>query len=292
MGKFKYLIRKRALGDVLWIEPVVRAIAAQNKGLIVYTKYPELFENFPLPSVIFRRELPLLAKLLIAFEKKAGKQWLTINLDDAYEKRPDIHFLHAYQVEARLPLTEEYPRLYLSDLEKKRWQKTKFVVLHLESFSDKKFRQVFGVDWNEIVHWWNSKGYEVLQVGKSPQQVTGTKLVSTSIREMIALIASASYFIGIDSGPSHIAASLHIPSLIFFGAVNPENRHFPKLFKGILFKKPCEYDNRQDLVINQPCLACTRTKDPGIAACSLYSTDAVLSSLIELTNRYDPQIPA
>ncbi len=38
-----YLVRKRALGDVLWIEPVIRALAAKHKKVVVVTLFNDLF---------------------------------------------------------------------------------------------------------------------------------------------------------------------------------------------------------------------------------------------------------
>ena len=283
MNKIKYLIRKRALGDVLWIEPVIRQLAAHGKPLTVYTKYPELFDNFPDKQVHFKKDLPVTAKMLIWLEKKLRLRRLTVNLDDAYEKRPDMHFLHAYQTEADLPLTMEYPRLYLSLQEKNdRRIPEKYVVLHLESFSDKKFRQVYGVNWEQVVAALHEQGYKVVQVGMQSNEIPGTVRVATTLREMISLLHHAAYFIGIDSGPSHIAASLAVPALVFFGAINPHHRHFSSLFRGILAKQPCEYDLEQYRVINEKCLHCNRAAGRDLAVCSLYSTDDVLSKISQL----------
>ena len=285
MNKIKYLIRKRALGDVLWTEPVIRALASRYRKLVVYTKYPELFEHYPAANVQFKKELSFIERAIIVLEKKLGLHLLTLNLDDAYEKRPDMHFLHAYQQEAALPLTTEYPRLHLSPAEKELLLvKGPYAILHLESFSDKKFRQIYGVDWTAVVASLNAQGLQVVLMGTNPGDIGGTIRVKTTIREMISLICHARFFVGIDSGPSHIAASLQIPSLIFFGAIKPEYRHFPALFKGILAKKDCEYDDQQALVLSAACLDCRRSPDPAVALCSLYSTDDVLSKISQLNN--------
>lgn len=280
------------MGDVLWIEPIVKKLASKYKKLIVYTKSPELFQNYPLENVHFKKSLSFLERVLVSIEKHLGLQLFTINLENAYENKPDIHFLHAYEKKANLPLTREYPKLYLSQSEKgRRLVKGKFVVLHIESFSDKKFRQIFGVNWEEIVSQLQSKGFKVIQIGINPQKIKRTTVLKTSLRELIALINDASYFIGIDSGPSHIAASLKIPSIIFFGAVNPLNRHFPELFEGVLLKKQCEYDLDQATVLNKKCLICKISNDSSIALCSFYSTTEVLLTISQLMGKYDSTIP-
>jgi len=121
--------------------------------------------------------------------------------------------------------------------------------------------------------------------------IENTIHIKTSIRELIALCYHASYFIGIDSGPSHIAASLQIPSLIFFGAINPFNRHFPELFRGILLKQPCEYDDDQTAALDKRCISCKRSNDPNTALCCVYSTEEVLSKIQQLITAYDNTLP-
>ena len=291
MGQIKYLIRKRALGDVLWIEPVIRQLAEKN-SFTVYTKYPELFQNYPFPNVTFKKDVSIAGKTLIRIENSTRLQLFTVNLDNAYEKQPDIHFLHAYQLKAGLPIKNEYPRLYLSkDERNSNLVQGKYVLLHIESKSDKTFRQVYGVDWSQIVNHFICQGFKVVQIGLQPLDIENTIHIKTSIRELIALSYHASYFIGIDSGPSHIAASLQIPSLIFFGAINPLNRHFTELFKGLLMKKPCEYDDKQSAILNGTCVDCKKSDDPNIALCCVYSTEEVLSKIQQLMTTYDSTLP-
>ena len=283
MKNIKYLIRKRALGDVLWIEPVIRQLAPRYKKLIVYTKHPLLFENYPFPNVVFKNNLSFLEKAFIYFEKKLGANILTINLDDSYENDPNIHFLNAYLKKAGLAQHKEYPKIYLSDQEKsRRIIEGKYVILHIESFSDKKFRQVYGVDWEAINQYLHNKGYKVIQIGTNPTEIRGSVIVKTSIRDLMSLCYNASFFIGIDSGPSHIAASLKVPSIIFFGAVNPLYRHFPDLFNGMLLKKACEYDNEQGKIISEQCVDCKWSNDTQTATCSTYSTEEILSAINQL----------
>jgi ADP-heptose:LPS heptosyltransferase len=222
---FIYLIRKRALGDVLWIEPVIRQLAARYKKVIVHTKHNELFLNYPLPNVVFKEKLGLFEKIWWKLESLLNTSIFSISLDMAYEKRPKMHFLNAYQQRAGLPLTREYPQLHLSAAE---LQKdlvpagTPYAVLHIESFSNKNYRKVYGVDWNNVVQHLIEKGYTVVQLGKDPAPLKGVQHVRTSIREMMVVIKKSSLFIGIDSGPSHLAASLGTPSLLFFGAIRKD----------------------------------------------------------------------
>ncbi len=286
MKRIKYIIRKRALGDVLWIEPIIRALSAQYKSLVVYTKYNDLFENYPFKNVIFKHKLSFFEKCLVALEKKMHTNYLSINLEGAYEKHPLIHFLNAYQLEAGLPQTREYPKIYLSEAEKtlKKFNH-QYVVLHLESFSDRSYRQIYGIDWNEVVTYLKTQGSTVVQIGLKGAKLEGTTYTSTSIRELISLIYHSSLFIGIDSGPSHIAASLGVNTITFFGAINPLLRHFPELLNGVMMKQPCETFNCHHGGYDTSFLTCQALNDSGVPACCMYKTEDVILKIEELLKR-------
>jgi ADP-heptose:LPS heptosyltransferase len=283
LAKIKYIIRKRAMGDVLWIEPIIRALAKTHRKLIVHTKFNSLFENYPLPNVLFKSKLSFFEKCLYHIEKRCRSQLFSTCLDDVYEKDPGIHFLHAYQKYAGLPLNNEYPQLHLSAKEKEKVVPgSKYVVLHIESFSAKSFRSVEGIDWNKIVLYFRNRGYGVVQLSLKNDVLANTIWKPTSLREMMSLIYNASYFVGIDSGPSHFAASLGIPSLIIFGSINPALRHFPELFRGILLKQACDpgcttYDVAH--IREHTCNSLTTGLRP---RCCVYTTETVIRALNNL----------
>jgi ADP-heptose:LPS heptosyltransferase len=283
-----YLIRKRALGDVLWIEPIIRQLAAQNRKIVVYTKYNGIFLNYPIPNVVFRSSLTKWEKIPMLLERLFRLSFFFIDLDRSYERDPKIHFLFAYQDKAGLTRKEEYPKLYLSEHEKAYQPPVpgKYVILHLESLAEKNYRKVFGIRWETVIKHVTDKGFTVIQIGKSPTPIPGTLLVKTDLREMIALINKASFFIGIDSGPSHLAASLQIPSLIFFGAVNPEFRHFKGLFKGRILQQYCEFAGCFHESPDPTYHTCRLVGDQGIPKCSLHTTEYVLNNIDLLISDY------
>ncbi|MDR3715333.1 MAG: glycosyltransferase family 9 protein [Puia sp.] len=287
---FVYLIRKRALGDVLWVEPVIKQFAERYSRVIVYTKYPELFLHYPLPNVVFRNSLNLLEKIAWKLSVFFSISYFFVDLERAYEKKPTIHLLSANQQKAGLPGTTEYPRIHLSPQESAfrpgGKDESPYVILHLESFSDKNYRKVYGVDWDIVAHYLNDLGFTVYQLGKQPQKIAGTQSLKTDIRQMISVIHGASFFIGLDSGPSHIAASLGIPSLIFFGAVNPELRHFRQLFKGRFLQQPCEFAGCYHRSPDGHEVSCRLVGDLGIPKCSLHTTEYVLNNIDLLITDY------
>ena len=285
-----YLVRKRALGDVLWIEPVIRQLAALRNDVVVYTKYPELFCHYPLPNVRFTSRLNLWEKIRWALQNKMAIGHSFVDLEHAYEKDSKKHFLHAYQQAAGVPSTCEYPRLLLTaDEETYRPAEAgegRYVVLHLESLTDRNYRNIFGVEWEKVVSHLAEKGFATVLIGKEPVPVPGARIAPTSIPQMMGTIKNASFFIGIDSGPSHIAAALGTPVLIFFGAVNPEFRHFKSLLKGRILQQPCEYAGWYHEATDATGWSCRLVGDNGIPKCSLFTTEYVLNNIDLLVKGY------
>jgi ADP-heptose:LPS heptosyltransferase len=102
---------------------------------------------------------------------------------------------------------------------------------------------------------------------------------------MIGIISGAAFFIGIDSGPSHMAAALNIPSLIFFGAVNPDFRHFRDLLRGRFLQQFCEYAGcYHESSESKP--ICRLVGNEGIPKCSLHTTEYVLNNIDLLIKDY------
>lgn len=282
--KFKYIIRKRALGDVIWIEPVIRTLAEKNIKLIVHTKYNELFENYPYPNVYFKNRLNVFEKILIWIEKLLHTSFFVLNLDDVYEQHPKMHMLNAYQQQAGLAQVDDYPKLYLSQQEKEAQPfPGRYIVLHLESTSDKNYRTVYGIDWNLIAQFFKEQDITIVQIGVNPKPVENAIQKKTTLRELISLVYHSKLFIGLDSGPSHIATSLGIPSLLFFGAVNPAYRHFFKLFNGIIMQGKCEFNGcYHNEVMNTKGPTCRLVGDEGIPKCSVHTTVDVIANIQKL----------
>jgi|694.fasta_scaffold62536_4 ADP-heptose:LPS heptosyltransferase len=285
-----YLIRKRQLGDVLWIDPIIRKLSSKYSNIIVHTKYNELFSSMNYQNVIFKNNLNLFERFFSKIEKLLNTRFRFINLDDSYENHPKIHLLHAYQKKANLPFEITYPIFNNFDINIKNKLNIsgKFFILHIESFSEKNYRNVYGVDWSIITNYINDIGYKVIQVGVSPTEIKNTIKVSTTIYELISLIKEASYFIGIDSFPSHVAASIKVPSIIFFGAVNPEFRHFKCSFNGFLLSQHCEFAGCYHESKSKKLVSCKIVGDSGIPKCSMHSNEYVkkyIDDLLQLNTK-------
>jgi ADP-heptose:LPS heptosyltransferase len=285
----KYVLRKGAMGDVLWIEPLIKSLAASYKRVVVVSKYIELFDNYPLKNVTFVSELSLTAKIFYGLEKLFKVQYFFINLRDSYERNPTVHLLLAYFAKAKESATFIYPSLYLSDAEKSKKISaySKYAVIHLDKYPDKQnFRNVHGIDWQDVASRIRGLGYDVVQIGKREHRLNGVEFLDTSLRDLIALINNCAFFIGPDSGPSHLAACLQKPAIIMFGSVDPWLRHIKHQFNGFIMQGHCELAGcyHRQPVREQICLI-EGNGTEGPPKCSVHSTEEInryIASLVDL----------
>jgi ADP-heptose:LPS heptosyltransferase len=284
-----YLVRKRQLGDVLWIEPIIRRLSSRYRKVIVHTKYNEVFKYNNYKNVVFKDKLFVIEKLLIFFDHFFGTSFFSINLDGAYEHDPRKHLLHAYQNISKLPVENLYPTIVLSKHEQEKcfFDNSKFAIIHFESFSSKNYRSVYGIEWEVISKYLNDLGYIVVQVGKHNQNIANTIFIKTSIRDLISLVKKSKLFIGIDSFPSHIAAIFKVPSLLFFGAINPDFRHFRDQFNGFFLQSDCELSGCYHSSKNGKEVSCYLVGDSGIPKCSIYKTSEIINNINNLIKKYN-----
>ena len=279
----KYIVRKRQLGDVLWIEPIIDEIALKYKKVIVHTKYNEIFNNYKHKNVIFKKELNIFEKILHALEKLLNTSILFISLENAYEKDSKQHILNAYQQKSALALSEKYPKIYFSEEERMKniVHFDNYVVIHLESFSSRNYRKVYGIEWDKITSYLTEKGFKIILIGKNKYEFENTIYIKTNLREAMLLINKAKFFIGIDSFPSHVAASLGIPALIFFGAIDPAYRHFKSIFKGEFLQQKCEFNGCYHTDKKNE-VTCRIVGNDGIPKCSLHDNNYILKNIEKL----------
>jgi len=279
----KYIVRKRQLGDVLWIEPIIDEIALKYKKVIVHTKYNEIFNNYKHKNVIFKKELNIFEKILHALENLLNTSILFISLENTYEKDSKKHILNAYQKKSKLEISEKYPKIYFSEEERMKniVHFDNYVVIHLESFSSRNYRKVYGIEWDKITSYLTEKGFKIILIGKNKYEFENTIYIKTNLREAMLLINKAKFFIGIDSFPSHVAASLGIPALIFFGAIDPAYRHFKSIFKGEFLQQKCEFNGCYHTDKKNE-VTCRIVGNDGIPKCSLHDNNYILKNIEKL----------
>jgi len=273
---FLYIIRKKALGDVLWMEPVIALLAAEYRQIIVISHYYKIFDNYPLRNVSFRRKWNWIDKFYIKhLAPRFFKNYGVMQLDMAYENTPQMHVLRAYFTTAGYPNHAlRYPVLYLSEKEKMVPRPNPYVLFHLDPPSTLlNYRNAHGIDWQTVIDHVFKLGFEPIVISDNNLgSKYGVKTIAPPLRELVSYINGCSMLIGLDSGPSQIAASLKKPTVIFFGSVNPWFRHLESGFNGVIMQKPCEFAGCYHEVIDHQGKTCQLVGDAGIPKCCNFST--------------------
>jgi hypothetical protein len=162
-----------------------------------------------------------------------------IDLDGAYEKTPERLHLKSYYHIALVPYTTpnnldcpianpgiiRNPKLQHPGIEYSKMFK-KYCVLHIDE-RDQPYRNVYGVNWEEVVQSLVKRGYTVIQAGLGlHENIKGAIQMHTATNNfLLYLVAGADLFIGVDSGPAAMAVACSIPSVIFFGSVDSKLIH-------------------------------------------------------------------
>jgi len=277
-----YVTRTNAMGDVLWIEPLVRQLAQDYLRVVVITPYFRLFDNYLLANVVFK-EKP--GKFDRFFMNRFSPKWLkgkgVINLDMAYENRPQMHVLQAYFEAAgynNIPLT--YSRLYVSEQERSKYSKP-YALIHMDPGSiSLNFRNAHGINWYEVTAWLKQQGLAPIFISDNEAgEKYGGSSVNPSLRDLISIVSDCTLFIGLDSGPSHLAAAMGKAPIIFFGSVNPWFRHIRNSFTGIIIQHDCEYAGCYHEVVHVNGQVCRLVGREGIPKCCHFSTGEVIEAL-------------
>jgi ADP-heptose:LPS heptosyltransferase len=213
--------REGAMGDVIMVEPVLEYFH-NNKYRVVLDTLPH-FRN------LFRQHY-----FQIHFPDEIDQRLLInakrYNLDMSYEVRPGQLHLKTYYDFCEVPEQQRIyrnPKLHLEfDVRKECKIFNKYAVIHIDR-RPQEGRNINGINWPQAVMYLKELGYTVIQIG-----VGESKTIEGAIRMhtpgepfLMWIIAGADLFIGCDSGPSHIASGFNIPSILFFGSVNPSYIH-------------------------------------------------------------------
>jgi hypothetical protein len=205
------LKRSGAMGDIIMMEPVMEYF--HKKGFYVFLDVPSdvysLFDKHFFP--VFHAS------------QVNEKDIRYIDLDMAYEQKPKQLALKSYFEAAGV---EDYElrnsRLNYPVSEKSRLFDN-YVVMHVDD-TDMEHRNAHGIDWDAVADALHDMGYIVITIGNGTCK-HGVFMRCLTKDMMMYVLAGASFFIGIDSGPSQAAVALGVHSYIFFGSVNPAYRY-------------------------------------------------------------------
>lgn len=135
------------------------------------------------------------------------------------------NLLHSFSLAAGLPPLEDQPVLYIPETSKQRVARLNIppnaIVIHCQSSHI--LRDWPPPNWNRLVNWLlDTYPYPVIEIGLTPiVQVNHTRFINLcgqlSILETAEVIRQARLFVGIDSGPAHMANATGTEGIILLG---------------------------------------------------------------------------
>jgi len=289
----KILMRRRAaLGDVILSTPIARKLhkdAGPKSTLTVETDYPGVFQNNPHVSEV------------LAFGNATEANYdRTVDLDMAYEMKPNMHVIDAYGQNA-FGHTDFDKRVELfPDLKASlridaflRPIASKYLVIHMRKhhWVNRNFSEDF---WKEVVLGVLAQtSMKIVQVG-APYEIAfdgSDRLINGlgmfNIHETYELIRKSSVFVGVDAGALHIASCTKTPIVSLFTAAHHE------------FRKPMREENnffplfpKQEFGEPLSCYGCQATEPAPYSDGHCRRGDVICTKLIKPADLIEKMILA
>lgn len=208
--------RTAAMGDVVQTEAVLYYFFKKGYRVVLDT-LPQFYNLFIQHQFKVHRPEEVDGRVLAEAKK--------YDLDFSYESKPAQLHLKTYFEFCEVPEKEmllQNPILHLNipkDESTKLFKK--YAVIH---YPDRKqqSRNIQGtIDWPEVVKHLKSKGYDSIQLSGGEPIEGALRMQTPGEPFLMWVLREADLMIAIDSGPSNIAVAFEVPSIIFFGSVNP-----------------------------------------------------------------------
>lgn len=213
------LKRSAALGDIVTMEPIISYLTLKNFNVVL---------DIPLSFFEIFIHHPSSVKHISKHDKRVPFA-AVVDLDMAYEVNPRQLHLKSYKDVVFGDAVKDSdvicrPQLYPPVTPDKKLF-DKYAVVHIDK-RETTHRNVYGVNWMIVSRFLRSMGYTVIQVGANESDDAGGLKINTPSTGFLKwVIGGADLFIGVDSGPSHLAVAQNIKSVIMFGSVTPEYIH-------------------------------------------------------------------
>ena len=203
--------RQAARGDVLLAAAVAPALIKKYDCDIVFnTRCREVLEGNP-----------YIAHIVDNKSVSERQCQVILNLDMAYESRPNTNILEAYAdaVGVKVEDCELFLKTEPIDVP------DDYVVIHAGKtmWAGRDWSQMkFGIIANRLMQY-----TKVVCVGGENDGKVGCDLDlrgKTNIAQLSHVIKNSKAFIGIDSFPLHVAQAFNVPGVVFFGSISPKTR--------------------------------------------------------------------
>jgi ADP-heptose:LPS heptosyltransferase/GT2 family glycosyltransferase len=250
-GKLVVVRRTTALGDVLLVTPVVRAIkrSVPDARVAVSTMHGFIFRDNPDVSFVVPQD----------------HRWITLkeydvfyDLDLAYESRPSMGIVDAYASVCGVRVEDPWPVVYLRDHDRAFARDVlgdgKWAVLHAQT-SGWPGKDWFPDRYASVSERLRRMGWRVVLVGTGKDSEIPCDLDlrgRTSFHELAAVIERSGIYVGKDSMPMHLAQAFRKPIVALFGSIDPSH-----VLVGAPFTRAVTADSKK-----VDCLGCHHRRPP------------------------------
>ncbi len=209
--------RTAALGDVVQVEPVLAYFYKKGYRVVLET-LPQFYNLFIQHYFnIYRKD---------EIDQRHLHDAKVYDLDFSYESKPKQLHLKTYFEFCEVPESEMILRNPVLNLNIPQNPSTKlfkkYCVFHIPDRRQNSRNIQGDIDWAAIVKHLKSKGYDSIQLSGGEDIEGALRMQTPGEPFLMWVLREADLMISIDSGPSNIAVSFGVPSIIFFGSVSPE----------------------------------------------------------------------
>lgn len=271
----------RGIGDDLLCTAVLREMHKRGRTKVaMMSNWPELFENLPYPAKVIPYDFGALHCIERAGIRVQRPEYARVSRTDPlqYEFYPG-HIIesmcHSAGVNGSIDI---FPHAVVTEVEKERWQNCKGAVVVQTSRANSRF-EFQNKDWSpgywaRLPELLNGVG-DVVQVGGAddpPFDGARDLRGKTTLRDVMAVLANARLFIGLEGFLMHLARAVHTKSVIIFGGwIHPSRSGYPEnmnLFSALPcspcgYPSHCEFDRE-----------CMRRITPELVAEAVYKAVA------------------
>jgi ADP-heptose:LPS heptosyltransferase len=270
--------RRAAMGDVVQVEPLLYYFT-KKKYMVVLDTLPQFKELFRqhFYKVHFLDEID---QRLVPGAKK-------YDLDFSYESKPAQLHLKTYFEFCEVPEPEmilRNPMLSLFiPIEPSAKLFKKYCVFHIPDRKQTSRNIQGDIDWAEVVRYLKTKGYDTIQLSGG-EDIEGALRMNTPGEPFLMwVLRESDLMISIDSGPSNIAVAFGIPSIIFFGSVDPAHIYADLSNIEVIETEPgCGNRKCWSRVVGCEGMECIED-DPEHPSCVQYTTEQVITAINNIT---------